>query len=320
MKCTSGVLVVSLLAAMLLAPSVQAKEAGKGWLTYTDLKKALELAATKDVPVCILYQFREEIDSGHDARARVFEVYPHFNGTIRVCIHCEYTRKMDRETTHQFHELYGRIDSMIVPMVFFTDGDGHLIGYAGANSPSNKWAQAAKTAKGICAWKKKSRAAIEKIKKAITGNNFNLAASELKRIAKEDAKMTAVAENSYPHEPPDLDDSKKPSEMTDEEKEALRIRKARLARQFFYDPVDELTTKLQETIKLEYAKAEALKAEGKLTEALQALRCLVTCKADPEMAKKAKRLQADIIAAIKEARDNAKAGGSTPAPSADSPS
>ncbi len=267
-------LIMSLVLLATLPTALLAKSAKDEWLPGEKLQQALELGAEKDVPVAVIYQFKESSCPLHRSRVGSYENLRELKGMIKV-------RTYTEDQTPGLREARGEAFTYMLPVLFINDGEGHLIGFAAYKSSIQDLTLTAKQAAVTMKWKQKTRKTLRTIEQQIQRKQFSVALKQLGAVANQDRKLTYKLKktietaNKIARKTRDSRLKKKPGEeeaatRKKEDKDKLVVTEG----MFFAEQVSARRTQLAEAVGERCDEAEGFLASGEPRKAALVLRPL----------------------------------------------
>lgn len=281
-----------------LSVAVGAKSPKDEWLPGEKLKECLETAASKDVPVVVLYQFmKASDDTTHDSRVGSFEVLQDFNGMLRVRVFSEApSPDLDKVSQGTFH--------FTLPVVFIGDGEGHTIGYISEETQLPEVRKIAKQAAMTMGWKRTSRAALAAVEKQIEAKQLAetpkliAAYKQVATIAQQDLATTKACRDL-------VEETNKKARATYEKETKTKATQEAILPitegAFFTEKTKDLKTKLEAVLADKLKEIEGLITAGDLPKATAALMPLLNAKLGEPADGQIKAVDEKIKAAKKEA-------------------
>lgn len=298
----STMLTVSLLALLAVGlASAWAKSPKDEWSPADKLGEGLTAAAAKDVPLAVLYQFRDTSCPIHNSRVSTYETLQELGGMLKVRTYSE-TPPADLAKVNP--TTYGRI----LPVVFLADGEGHAIGYIAEETPLMEARETAKQAAAVMTWKRTTRAALAAVEKQIENKQLIPARKQVDLIARQDLAATVAIKAS-------LDKANKLSKDRFEGKKVKPAEAAKPAKTdepaltegvFFAPKTAELGAKLDALLTEKLAEIDALLTQGDTQKASRQLAPLLQAKFGDDGDAKVKAMDEKIKTAMKAAAAAAK--------------
>jgi len=304
-------LTLSLAILVCLAAAVEAKSPKDEWLPGEKLKECLEAAASKDVPIVVLFQKMKGGDeTTHDSKVGNFEVLAEFAGMLKVRVYNEApSPDLDKVSAGTF--------CRTVPAVFLGDGEGHTIGYICEATPLMEARKIAKQASATMAWKRTSRAALAAVEKQLEEKKLTetpkliAAWKQVGTIVQQDMAMSKACRDLV-EKTNDLARASYEKEFkVKEPKEAVPPVTEGV---FFTEKTKDLKAKLEAALADKLKEIEGLIAAGELPKATQALAPLLAAKLGDPADGQIKAVDEKLKAARKDA---GKAKTAAPKPEGD---
>lgn len=291
----SIMLTVSLAVLVTLGLAVWAKSPKDEWLPGEKLKECLELAAAKDTPLAVLYQMQDSTCPIHNGRVSTYETLQDLSGMLKVRVYAT-------NTPAEVAEFRRVSASMLVPVVYLTDGEKHVIGYIAEETPLMEARETAKQAAAVMAWKRTSRAALAAVEKQIEARQLIPARKQVDLVAKQDlaATVAILASIAKANNPAKAGADKK-SGAKPAASDAKSAQPPVAEGMFFAAKTNELKAKLDTLLAEKLAEVEALLAQGDTQKASRALAPLLQTRFGETGDAQVKALDEKIKAAMKEA-------------------
>jgi hypothetical protein len=279
---------------------VRAENPADNWHPAEKFKECLEQAAAKDVPLVIIYQGRAGEQSG---RVSTYMAVQNIDGMLRVRVHDdappEGLAQIDQATYHT-----------ALPVMLFSDGEGHTIGYVSAVTLPTDIRDVVKQATAVMAWKRKTRAALAAAEKLLEGRGLVQVQRQIDLIARQDLTYSTAVMAA-------LDRANKLAGQSPEVK-APAVTEG----MFFTAKIAELRAKVDEQLTTKLAEIETLLAQNELDRAWWALLPLTLTRFGEAGDAKVKVVDLKVRAAMAKANQAAKDAAnnsSAPKPAGSSP-
>ncbi len=269
----------------------------QSWHTPDKLGEITKVAAERDIPVAVIYRFRESDCGLHNAKVRAFKRIPEVASMLKVEFFTDVQERND------FRKIEAEAFTFMLPVLLISDGEGHLLGFCAYESSPQEVTQITKQAVAAMLWKRNTRGTLKNLEQAAEKKEYPRALAQLKTVETQDLLLTdklrkttwqqsEKARVTYRQRM-----AKEPASL---ERDKAAYEEKLTEGVFFATETKAIREKLQESIKADIAEAEKLLDDGGPRKAGQALAPLVRLKVNEEIDTQISDLHKRIQAAIRE--------------------